>query len=257
MKRTIPIIILTAIYLIIPQICLGFSDSLSIKIANGDWPPYFSEKLRHNRVVSRIVKDAFEIEGIGVEYVFLPWKRGLVEAKAGKWTGAIGWLKTEDREKQFYFSKPIMDLIPVFFQRKDYRINWNSMAELKGKRIGATYGFFYGSDFAEAEKNKIITVDRTTDSYHNLKKLIYKRVDLAAVEREVGLYLLMTKFSSDESVLVEPQLKSLHSEPAYLLISKKVENSKDIIRSFNRGFETLMNDGRIGKYWIEFEQGYF
>ena len=52
-----------------------------VVIANGEWNPYFSENLRYYGVVSRIVKEAFESEGIEVEYVFRPWKRGMEDAK--------------------------------------------------------------------------------------------------------------------------------------------------------------------------------
>ena len=172
MKSKTIVIIVTAIFLTIPQISTGFPGKLSIKIANGEWPPYFSTNLKHGGVVSRIVKEAFEKEGIAVEFVFLPWKRGLVEASAGKWTGALGWLKTEERKENFYFTKPIMDITPVFFQRKDYKVAWNTMEDLKGKTIGATYGFFYGDKFTEAEEKQIISVDRTTEAIHNLNKLI-------------------------------------------------------------------------------------
>ena len=94
-------------------------------------------------------------------------------------------------------------------------------------------------------------------AYQNLKKLIYKRVGLAAVERRVGLYILSTQFDKDEAVLVEPQQKLLHSNPAYLLISKKTVNAKDLVLLFNKGFAKLANEGMISKYWMDFDQGKF
>jgi len=235
MKKTISIVIVTMVFFLkILIVSQGYANDISIKIANGDWPPYFSPTLEHNGVVSRIVKEAFGNEGIQVEYVFLPWKRGLIEAKTGKWAGSVGWLKTNEREEDFYFSEPIMNLAPVFFQRKDSRVSWNTFEDLKGKNIGAILGYFYGKDFAEAENKEMIFVDRVASAYQNLKKLMHKRVALAAVERSVGLYILSTQFDKDEAVLVEPQQKLLHSNPTYLLISKKAVNAEDIVILFNK-----------------------
>ena len=99
MKKTISIAIVTVVFFLkILIVSQGYANDISIKIANGDWPPYFSPTLEHNGVVSRIVKEAFGNEGVPVEYVFLPWKRGLIEAKTGKWAGSVGWLKTKERE---------------------------------------------------------------------------------------------------------------------------------------------------------------
>lgn len=232
--------------------CLA--ETRSIQIANGDWPPYFSSTLKHNGVVSRIVKEAFKKEGIIVEYVFRPWKRGLVEAKDGKWAGTVGWIKTAEREEVFLFTKPIMALRPVFFHRKNNPISWDTMADLKGIKIGATDGFFYGHEFEKAEAQKTIIVDRTIDAYHSLKKLINKRVDLAAIERNVGRYKLLTQIDKDQAVLIEPQEKVLHSKPAYLLISKKTQHAHEIALLFNRGLEKLVRSGTVDQYWKEFKQ---
>lgn len=231
-----------------------FSETLSIKIANGDWPPYFSSTSKHKGVVSRIVKEAFEKEGVSIEYVFRPWKRGLAEAREGEWTGTIGWVKTKEREENFYFTNPIMKLTPVFFHRKDHPIRWNAIADLKGKRIGATDGYFYGEEFKEAEAQKIIIVDRTIDAYHSLKKLINNRVELAAIERNVGLYTLSTQIDKDQAILVEPQEKVLHAKPAYLLISRKTQHAQEIVLLFNRGLEKLIRNGDVDQYWKDFQQ---
>ncbi len=48
----------------------------SVRIANGEYAPYFSEDLKHYGVGSRIVKAAFAEVGINVDYVFRPWERG-------------------------------------------------------------------------------------------------------------------------------------------------------------------------------------
>ncbi|MEE2745126.1 MAG: amino acid ABC transporter substrate-binding protein, partial [Bdellovibrionota bacterium] len=78
----------------------------SLKIAAGDWPPFMSKKgLAHLGVGVHVVTKAFEKVGIKVKYKFLPWAKGMTEAKKGKKVdGAILWLKNKDREKIFEYS---------------------------------------------------------------------------------------------------------------------------------------------------------
>jgi polar amino acid transport system substrate-binding protein len=233
------------------------SEALTVTLANGEWAPFFSENLKYYGVVSRIVKDAFAQEGIKVKYVFRPWKRGLQEAVMGKWNGTVGWLKTEDRLKQFYFSEPIMRPTPIFFQRKDNPIKWETMSDLQGVKIGTSTGYYYGKEFAKAESEKKLSVIRSVEPILNLKMLIGRRIDLAAVEREVGLNLLKTRFTPEESAQIEPQEKIFHSDDAYLLLSKKSKNSRQLIETFNRGLNKLAINGKIILYWEESRQGLY
>ncbi len=48
--------------------CSGFTEE-TIRLTNGEWIPFLSEDLKHYGVISRIVKEAFALEGMKVEYV--------------------------------------------------------------------------------------------------------------------------------------------------------------------------------------------
>lgn len=87
-----------------------------IRITNGEWMPFMSKEVRNYGFVSEIVSEAFLLEGVEVEYGFYPWVRSLELARIGQWDGTIGWAKTEEREKDFYFSdEPIWTATAVFF----------------------------------------------------------------------------------------------------------------------------------------------
>ena len=74
----------------------------AIRLTTGEWAPYISEKLEHFGLVSRIVTEAFALEGVKVEYIFLPWKRAYQEALIGKYDGSAVWTRNSEREKGFY-----------------------------------------------------------------------------------------------------------------------------------------------------------
>lgn len=54
-----------------------------VRLTNGEWPPYLGETLPYHGVASRIVAEAFALQGIEVQWEFHPWARSLKMAKQG------------------------------------------------------------------------------------------------------------------------------------------------------------------------------
>ena len=88
MKR----IFLSSIFLLFVFISNSFSQE-SIRIVTGEYPPYLSKHLKYNGVGLRIIKESFALEGIKVEYSFVPWARAFRFVKNGKFD-AEKWLAT-------------------------------------------------------------------------------------------------------------------------------------------------------------------
>jgi len=229
---------------------------MTITLANGEYAPFFSENLKHYGVVSRIVKEAFAQENINVRYVFRPWKRGMEEAAKGKWNGTVGWLKTEARLNKFYYSiGPIMSPKPVFFQRKDSPVIWDTISDLKDIKIGFTSGYSYGGEFKKAEDGGEITIVRCVDTSHCFKMLINGRIDLAAAEFDVGLNILNSEFTPEDVARIEPQSKSLHSKELFLLLSRNIEENVLLIELFDKGLRKLQISGKVEQFWMESRRG--
>lgn len=68
------------------------SAAESVRLTNGEWPPYLGERLPHHGVASRIVAEAFALEGIEVRWEFHPWARSLKMAGQGERDGSAVWL---------------------------------------------------------------------------------------------------------------------------------------------------------------------
>jgi polar amino acid transport system substrate-binding protein len=130
----------------------------TIRITNGEWPPYLSEHLKHYGLASRIITEAFALEGVKVSYGFFPWKRSFILAQNGEWDGTAVWFKSPGREQDFYISDPVIEASYVFFHLKSRRFDWNDVDSLKPYTIGATLEYNYGEAFEQAEKNGLINV---------------------------------------------------------------------------------------------------
>ena len=104
-----------------------------IRITNGEWPPYLSQKLPHYGYASHLVKEAFSAVGVEVEYGFFPWRRSFEYARNGKdftdeeiWHGTIVWVYTEERAKEFLYTDVAITETEMLFYLKSSPLKWGN-----------------------------------------------------------------------------------------------------------------------------------
>jgi len=102
-----------------------------VRLVTGEWAPYTSKHLTEYGLISDIVSQAFSLSGIEVKYVFLDsWKRGYVLTQKGKYEGNFPLIPAQKRQKDFYFTDPIITHTYVFFQQKDSDFDWKTTDDL-------------------------------------------------------------------------------------------------------------------------------
>ena len=65
---------------------IGVHAAEVVTLASGEWAPYQSKNLKNGGFISQVITESFAEEGYEVKFVYLPWKRGFEEAKAGRAT---------------------------------------------------------------------------------------------------------------------------------------------------------------------------
>jgi len=214
-----------------------------ITLANGEWAPYLSKDLKHSGYMSHIVSEAFAEEGIEVDYVFLPWKRGFEDAKEGKYQGSLIWGYNDDRAKDFLYSDTVAELGTSLFYNKSNPIEWNEPTDLKKYKMGGVIGYAYGIE--ELEKQGVLKIERIGKDVGNYKKLAAGRLDIVLEDTEVG-HESINKLGMTEQLAVHP--KTLKSRKYSVIISKNAPNAQALVDAFNRGLKKLKDDGRYQKY---------
>lgn len=232
----------------------GFAEE-TIRLTNGEWPPYLSKNLKYYGVASRIVAEAFALEGIKVKYVFYPWKRAYQNAETGKWDGSVVWFDTPKRRTAFYISDSVIDVQYVFFHLKSYSFNWDNIEDLKGIRIGGTLGYNYSKMFQKAEETGIIKVERVPKDEQNFKKLLKGRIQIFPNDLDVGYAMLRNIFAPEQVQLFTYHPKPVRAAPHHLLLSKKIKRNKRMIELFNKGLKRLKANGQVEQYLIESRRG--
>ena len=246
----------TCIFLII--IIFSTEKSYSeetIRLTSGEWATYLSEKLKNNGIVGRIIKEAFALEGIDVKISFFPWKRAYSEAEKGKYDGTAVWLKKPEREKQFLYSDPVIEEQHVFFHLKRYPFDWGAFEDLRNSKVGGLLGFSYGPTFDAVIKSGEVKMRRVTTDIQAFQMLLKERIQVYPQELNVGYEALYRNFFIGETQVITHHPKPFHVDFSYLLLSKKIERNKRLIKIFNKNLKRLEESGDIDQYFKEARQG--
>jgi polar amino acid transport system substrate-binding protein len=226
---------------------LGARAEETITLTSGEWLPYISEKAPHHGPVSRIVSEAFALEGVRVVYVFRPWSRAYAEADTDSANGSIVWSTSKsdtERNRIFAFSDVVFDGQSVFFHLKSYPFQWSGFEHLVGQRIGGTAGYEYRFD-----KNPLIKIDRSAASDElNFRKLAAGRFDLMPANLDVGQYILRHELTPEQAALVTWHPKPYNITHYHLMLNKKNAANRRYLALFNRGLRRLKESGKYAQY---------
>lgn len=236
--------------------CQSAASEEIIHIASGEWPPYFSKDLDHYGVGSRIVTEAFALEGVTVVYGFFPWIRSLKMAEIGEWDAVVGFEVNREREKQFIASEPVWDAPWVFFYDRASGFDWDTFHDLKGIVIGGTFEYMYTPEFLDAERSGLITVDRVKSDDLNMIKLVHGRIRIFPQLVDVGYNQIHQLLSPAQRSHITHHPKAFGKHMDYLLFSRQVKRNEIMVQVFNRGLEKLKESGAYERLFQEARKDY-
>ena len=221
------------------SVCLADGNKLNIVADN--YPPYYGKELRNGGVLTEIVVAAFKRAGYDVEIKFVPWKRALEGAKAGKHDGLFTLWYRKEREEWFIYSDPISLATETgFYKRTDKDISFETFEDLKPYTIGVGRGYARPPGFDEAS----LKTSLAKDDEENLRKLHKDRVDLALTDKLVAKYIIDSRIP-DAAPDLEWLPPTLHVETNHFAISRKAEDFNTKLADFNRGLAAIEADGTL------------
>jgi len=237
------------------SLCLsGACAAQELRLTNGEWAPYLGAKLPHQGVASRIVAEAFALEGIDVHWEFYPWARALRLAERGERDGSAVWLRNAERDARFFVSDPVIESGYYLFHRKDHPIEWKEVSDLKSLRIGGAIDYDYGQAFQQAERDGGLKVKRLSNEEQGLRMLLAGRLDVFPMDKVVAFDLLHSQFSREARSQLSFHPQPLRSDSLHLLLSKKVPGNEQRMAQFNRGLKALQDSGKVSQYLLEIQQ---
>ena len=252
MHLQIPLLTLCLIlFLSGPQLTLA----QTVTVAVGNWPPYISQEHKHDGVVAHIIKDIFTDMGLAATIKFMPWTRAYKHTASGIFSATGVWMHKIDREKDFIYSDPILTEQFVFFHKKSYKFNWNTVKDLTGIKMGGGLASSYGPELDMALKKGLIKMERITHPRQNFKKLLIDRVQLHPLEINVGYSSLKKHFTLSEQAKITHHPKPLLNNLSCVLFPKHLKESKRLVERFNKKLATYKSSGQYEAYFTNFKLG--
>ena len=104
-----------------------------VQISTEEYIPFTSTKLKYSGIFSRIVSEAFLLEGIEVEFTFYPAARSYQLAQPGRVNGTIPWAYRAEREADFFIVIPFwMSAVNIFFIEKTLNLTGTQTIKIIG-----------------------------------------------------------------------------------------------------------------------------
>lgn len=240
-------------------ICMTLSLEISakekVRLTTGEWNPYISQSLDNQGLFAQITIEAFATQNVEVELGFFPWQRVFQLSKNGEWDGTIAYAKTEERTKFYLYSEPLYTGQYVLFHLKSRPLKWQKYSDLHDIKIAATRGFGgMGQEFLDAEKNKVIHVDRLASDDQSFSMLLLNRVQAVASDLEVGTVLINKLFPPEKAALITHSSRLIQQAKYHLVLSKNLKKNELLMKKFNNGLNQLKQSGRYNQILAEFSQ---
>ncbi len=226
------------------------AEQQTVAISTGEFPPFTSAELPGGGVINQLVQEAFAAQGYEVEFHYMPWQRAKREARAGRIQASSYWQCNAENEKFFLCSSPLKHEQFVFFYRKAKPLpNWQSLADLRPYRLGATAGYSYSKEFWQAADAGLLQVELVQEDEQNIAKLLRGRIDALLLDPMVASDLLARRFAPGTANLLAYRPKPVVKMTGHLLISRKAHNAKELLAVFEAGLVKIRASERFDELW--------
>lgn len=188
---------------VLSVICFHFrsghaEDLKPLELVTGEYPPYVSPSLPNHGSFAKRLDSILRQNGYQVTLKFYPWARCEQLVKNDVFPATFPYVTSDDRLKQFLFSKALMHTVVVFFYYGQNPVKegmFQELSELRHLKIGAIKGYYYEPEFKHIGLNMLYSYNEVD----SLRALKLGRIDLFPIDRKVGSYLIHTHFSGDNA----------------------------------------------------------
>ncbi|WDP90275.1 MAG: transporter substrate-binding domain-containing protein [Desulfobacter sp.] len=217
------------------------SDYPTLKITTCNWQPYAGVNLTNYGFASDLMTIILNRMGYKTQIDILPWKRAMVMTKSGKYALAYNAYYSKDRAREYAFTDPYIHSEIYLCSKKDAKISFTTLKELKPYRIGLVMGYVNPTAIENAD---YLTKDYVVTDFQNLKKLIGRRVDLIVIDKYVATHSVKTSpfliANITDLVFHSPALAKL---PVHAMFSRAVPGYMKKVDAFNRELAKVIKDG--------------
>jgi polar amino acid transport system substrate-binding protein len=213
----------------------------SINLAAEDsWPPFadqFGKGISHT-----LLKAAYGQVGIKVEYVVVPYSRGLRMAEKGNVDGVFNVAKEISTEDKFIFGQqPLFTTSASFYQSNQKPTSATHKSQLAPHTVvGIIEGYEYGDEFSKLVTDNQLTIFTATSQKQLINLLLVNRIDLA-VMFDLVAKVHLSQMGAEQDI--SPVFTN-HSSDIYVAFSKQSPNAHYLAQKLDEGLLKLKSQGQ-------------
>lgn len=216
----------------------------TLVFATGEWRPYTSEDMEDLGDFTRLVSLVVAEMGYEAEFVFYPWPRCYDAVIKGRVWAAFPYSYTEGRAQEVWYSDPMDVSRSLLFayepQGQERDVEFETLEDLAGYRVGGVHGYFYQEMFEQAG----LEVDYVNSEIQGMEKLMHGRIDLFPVNDKVGWDIISTNFP-EEADNFHTLAKPLSENELMIIVSRAFPDSARLLEEFNAALQRCRDKGLI------------
>lgn len=230
-----------ATFFLLPQVTWGGE---SVTLVTASYEPYVITDGSRQGFFVDLIKAAFAESDVDVNIKYLPWKRCEMMVAEGEVFAAFPYSRSEEERPYAFFADTVWADRFLFFYREAWRshFDFTSYDDLRGVRIGGTWGYFYIEHF----KAQSLDLDLAVDEASGLRKLNEGRVDVLIDMELAGWSLIRKHYPGNESLFHATQTAWKELDVT-LMVSKKFSGSKRLMALFNAGLRAIRENGEFDR----------
>lgn len=226
----------------------SFLYAETVYLTSLTWPPYSGKSLEQQGASVAVAKAAFKAQGHELVVEFYPWTRAVKMASQAN-SKHVGYFPEYQYETNEFIFSDEMGVGPLgLVQNKSKPINYSTLADLSGKRIGVVQDYVNTKELDDMIAAGTIKADAVPSDVLNVKKVGAGRIDAAVIDTNVLNYLLATdKSLKSLQSKVEMNSKLLQNKKLYIAFRNDADGKK-WQQIYNEGLSKIDVDSIMSNY---------
>jgi polar amino acid transport system substrate-binding protein len=215
-------------------------------------PPYADAKLPEQGLALELVRHIYAGTDYQPVITIENWSRAVEGARLGVYDALASVWYSKEREQDLLFSEPYLRSELIILKRREDTRQYNTLADMAGKRLGVRTDYAYGVDLAAVPG---LTMVAENHLIQNLLSLLNGSVDFViGDQRTVTLQLhdyLQDRISQFAVAGIE-----LPDVERHVAVSRSMPGHEKMISEFNRSLAGGRKDGSIGAIVTRWDERY-